>query len=191
MNVATAIHRLAVQTKRDRAGRDKMIRDPRFVSLVDAATARASQCNPRSVSDIMWGCATMQHWPPTMLKPMLTQVRLARTCWRSQRSRFQGTLPAPSPPPTSLPTPLCCHACLIVPTHVRAAHHARPTLLSCSALRWPPRPLLHTPPPLPPPPPPTPRQPTTTLPTALLFHRCTATPPAAPRRTPPRRSRCT
>jgi len=74
VNVATAIHRLAVQTKRDRPGRDKMLRDPRFVSLLDAAMERAPQFNPRSVSDIMWGCATMQHWPPSMLKPMLTQI---------------------------------------------------------------------------------------------------------------------
>ncbi|KAL1519511.1 hypothetical protein AB1Y20_023027 [Prymnesium parvum] len=74
VNIATAIHRLAVQTKRDRPNRDKLLRDPRFVALLDDAMERAAQLNPRSVSDIIWGCAAMQHWPATMLKPMLTQV---------------------------------------------------------------------------------------------------------------------
>ncbi|KAL3931581.1 MAG: hypothetical protein SGPRY_001067 [Prymnesium sp.] len=75
VNVASAIHRLALHTKRDRAMRDRMLRDPRFLSIIDAAVERAPQFNPRSVSDVMWGCATMQHFPPTMLKPMLTQER--------------------------------------------------------------------------------------------------------------------
>jgi len=74
VNIATALHRVAVHTKRSRAERDRMLRDPRFLDLVDFAQARAPECNPRSVSDVMWACATLQHWPPTMLKPLLTQV---------------------------------------------------------------------------------------------------------------------
>ena len=32
------------------------------------------QSNPRSVSDTLWAFATLQHWPPSMLKLLLTQV---------------------------------------------------------------------------------------------------------------------
>lgn len=74
VNVATALHRVAIHTKRNRADRDRMLRDPRFISLLDSVQECAPECNPRSVSDVMWAFATMQHWPPTMLKPMLTQV---------------------------------------------------------------------------------------------------------------------
>lgn len=75
VNIASAIHRLAVHSKFDRAGRDKVLRDPRFEWLITSATEQAPQLNPRSVSDIIWACATMRHWPPTILKPILTQVR--------------------------------------------------------------------------------------------------------------------
>ena len=66
VNVATALHRVAYHLKRSRAQRDRVVRDERFTRLVDDAIERASQCNPRSVSDIIWACATLKHWPPAM-----------------------------------------------------------------------------------------------------------------------------
>ena len=74
VNIATALHRIAAHLKRSRAQRDRVLRDDRFLALLDATEARASECNPRSVSDILWAFATLQHFPATMLKPLLTQV---------------------------------------------------------------------------------------------------------------------
>lgn len=74
VNVATALHHLAKLLKRSRAQRDRVLLDPRFLALIDAVILRAPECNPRSVSDVLWACATMQHWPPTMLKPVLMQM---------------------------------------------------------------------------------------------------------------------
>ena len=47
-----------------------MLRDQRFSALVDIAADCMEYSNPRSVSDMMWAFATLQHWPPTMLKPL-------------------------------------------------------------------------------------------------------------------------
>lgn len=76
VNAATALHRIAGHLKKTRAQRDRVLRDQRFESLLDATAELVSQCNPRSVSDILWAFATLQHWPPTMLKPVLTQVNV-------------------------------------------------------------------------------------------------------------------
>jgi len=74
VNVGTALHRIAYQLKRSRAQRDRVLRDKRFASLIESTVERAGDFNPRSVSDVLWACATLQHWPPEMLKPILTQV---------------------------------------------------------------------------------------------------------------------
>lgn len=74
VNAATALHRVAQHLKKSRAQRDRILRDDRFLSLVDAVVDQAGNCNPRSVSDILWACATLRYWPPQMLKPVLTQV---------------------------------------------------------------------------------------------------------------------
>lgn len=74
VNAATALHRIASHLKKARATRDRVLRDSRFLALLDAAADRAASCNPRSVSDMLWAFATLQHWPPAMLKPLLTRV---------------------------------------------------------------------------------------------------------------------
>ena len=74
VNAATALHRIASHLKKTRAQRDRVLRDPRFLELLDIAEDRAPLCNPRSVSDTLWAFATLQHWPPKMLTPLLTRV---------------------------------------------------------------------------------------------------------------------
>jgi len=74
VNAATALHRIAGHLKRSRAQRDRVLRDRRFDDLLNTIERLAPRCNPRSVSDILWAFATLQHWPPSMLRPVLTQV---------------------------------------------------------------------------------------------------------------------
>ena len=74
VNVATSLHRLAVVNKRRRAGRDALLRDPRFEKLVGAVSTHAPELSARSVADVLWSFATLQHWPPSLLKPVLTSV---------------------------------------------------------------------------------------------------------------------
>jgi len=79
INVATTLHRLAVVNKRRRAGRDALLRDARFETLVDATLDEAPNFSPRSVSDVLWSYATLQHWPPKLLTPLLTSVSVHLT----------------------------------------------------------------------------------------------------------------
>lgn len=74
INMATALHRLAVMNKRQRARRDALLRDRRFQSLIDSTVERTSEFNSRGVADVLWSCATLQHWPSTLLVPVLTSV---------------------------------------------------------------------------------------------------------------------
>jgi len=74
-NVASALHRLAVINKRRRAGRDVMLRDQRFDLLLDLVTTeRALQFSAQSTSDVLWSCATLNHWPPQLLTPVLSAL---------------------------------------------------------------------------------------------------------------------
>lgn len=104
VNVATALHRLAGHLKRDRARRDAVLRDSRFLALIDATIELADKLSPRSVSDVMWGCATLQHWPPTMLKPVLTQARTHRAAPVRRRPRATPPRAAPTPGPPAAAT---------------------------------------------------------------------------------------
>jgi len=74
VNHATALHRLAALEKKNRAERDALLLDPRFEQLLDGVERHAAEMNPRSVADVLWSCATLRHWPPRFLKPVLTQV---------------------------------------------------------------------------------------------------------------------
>ena len=76
VNMATALHVVAARNKRKRARRDVVLRDRRFQQLVEKLQAhpRPKDFSARSVSDILWSFATLQHWPPTLLKPVLTSV---------------------------------------------------------------------------------------------------------------------
>jgi len=76
VNVATALHRLAVINKRQRAARDALLRDRRFEQLVDYTIANAQDFEARSVADVLWSFATLGHWPATLLKPVLTGVAI-------------------------------------------------------------------------------------------------------------------
>jgi len=73
-NVAAALHRLAVINKRRRAGRDALLRDKRFQALIDAVVKHSPEFDSRSVADVLWSFATLQHWPATLLTPVLTGV---------------------------------------------------------------------------------------------------------------------
>jgi len=77
INVATALHRLAAINKKRRAGRDAMLRDVRFVRLIDALAEQSTELGARSVADVLWSLATLQHWPSTLLSPVLTAVNAA------------------------------------------------------------------------------------------------------------------
>lgn len=74
VNVATAWHNVARLTKFKRAERDALLRDPRYLQLLDGTVERVSECNARAVADILWSCGTLGQLPPTLLKPLLTQV---------------------------------------------------------------------------------------------------------------------
>lgn len=74
VNCATALHRLGSHLKVQRVQRDRVLRDRRFAGLLAATADRAAGFNPRSVSDVLWACATLGVWPPELLKPVLTQV---------------------------------------------------------------------------------------------------------------------
>ena len=74
VNIATALHRLAVIEKKRRAEREALTRDPRFERLIHAVEHRASEFSPRALADILWSCATLKYWPPQLLKPLLTQM---------------------------------------------------------------------------------------------------------------------
>jgi len=74
VNIATSMHRLASIEKRNRAERDALLRDPRFESLLDAVVKRSEEFTARQTADLLWSCATLRHWPPMLLKPILTRV---------------------------------------------------------------------------------------------------------------------
>jgi len=74
VNAATALHRIAAHLKKNRPDRDRVLRDERFLMLIDAAVEKAPSFNPRSVSDMLWSCATLRYFPPPMLTPLLSQV---------------------------------------------------------------------------------------------------------------------
>ena len=86
VNTATALHRIASYLKKARAERDRVLRDKRFLLLVDQAIERSVKSNARSVSDLMWSCATLRYLPPPMLTPLLSQiaVHLERSTFEAQ-----------------------------------------------------------------------------------------------------------
>lgn len=74
VNVVTALHRLAVINKVQRANRDRLLRDPRFEQLVESIVANSKELSPRGAADVLWSFATLQHWPSMLLSPVLTSV---------------------------------------------------------------------------------------------------------------------
>ena len=76
VNIATAMHRLAAINKRNRVGRDALLRDGRYKALIDDAAAKSTEFTPRATADVLWSCATMQDFPPQLLMPVLTSVAM-------------------------------------------------------------------------------------------------------------------
>ena len=74
INIATAMHCLAKINKRNRVGRDALLRDRGYTSLIDSVVAQASELSPRATADVLWSCATLQDFPPQLLMPVLTSV---------------------------------------------------------------------------------------------------------------------
>jgi len=74
VNVVTALHRLAVINKVQRANRDRLLRDPRFEKLIKATVEQAQELSPRGAADVLWSFATLQHWPSMLLSPVLTSI---------------------------------------------------------------------------------------------------------------------
>jgi len=78
VNIATALHRIAARNKLKRSRRDNLFRDVRFQTLSeqlsDALVEDEFDGSARSVADVLWSCATLQHWPPTLLVPALTAI---------------------------------------------------------------------------------------------------------------------
>ena len=169
VNIATALHRIASRNKKKRARRDAVLQDSRFNLLI---TALEVQCAdgmanaPRSVADVLWSFGTLQHWPPSLLKPMLMSVlgqlekgtfepqHLSTVVWafakletkpvrlleqieeQATESVAKLTMQARRTPPPRSPT---AH-----PT-AKAAHRDRPSLLSDRHTHEPPMPHAHPP----------------------------------------------
>jgi Ca2+-binding EF-hand superfamily protein len=74
VNVATTLHRLASINKKQRVGREALFRDARFSHLMDAVDEHSEEFKPRSVADVLWSLATLQHWPAKLLKPVITAL---------------------------------------------------------------------------------------------------------------------
>lgn len=74
VNLATGLHRLASVNKKQRVSREALFRDPRFASLLDAIDHHSIELTPRSVADVLWSLATLQHFPARLLKPVITSV---------------------------------------------------------------------------------------------------------------------
>lgn len=74
VNVATALHRIAVLDKRNRVERDSTINDRRFDALMEKVIEHCPNLTPRATADIFWSCATLKHWPALLLKPLLTRL---------------------------------------------------------------------------------------------------------------------
>ena len=74
VNIVTALHRIGRIEKRRRASREVILRDKRFELLLDQTVAKSAEFSPRAVTDVLWSCATLHHWPPLLLKPVLTRV---------------------------------------------------------------------------------------------------------------------
>ena len=74
VNLATTLHKLATLNKHDRAGRDALMRSSAFEQIVDSIISQADSFSPRSVADIAWSLATLQHLPAVLLKPLLTCI---------------------------------------------------------------------------------------------------------------------
>lgn len=74
VHLAAAMHKLAVINKKRRAGRDALLRDTRFENLIGSIMERAKELDAASTADVLWSSATLQHWPATMLTPILTAV---------------------------------------------------------------------------------------------------------------------
>ena len=60
---AVALRSLAAINKKQRAGRDALLRDARFEQLLRSLMDRSSELSARSVSDVLWSLATLQHLP--------------------------------------------------------------------------------------------------------------------------------
>merc|ERR1712087_74063 len=87
VNMATALHRIAARNKLKRARRDQLLRDERFIELVEMLTQQSSDTfASRSIADLLWSFATLQYWPPTLLLPMLTSIdeQLKRDAFEAQ-----------------------------------------------------------------------------------------------------------
>jgi Ca2+-binding EF-hand superfamily protein len=74
VNVATALHRLATINKKKRVAREALFRDSRFALLLDAIDKHSAELQPRSVADVLWSLATLQHFPARLLKPVITSL---------------------------------------------------------------------------------------------------------------------
>jgi len=74
VNAVTALHRLAVIEKRRRAEREALLRDTRFEELFELIIEKSVDFTPRMTADVFWSCATLRHFPPALLRPLLTRV---------------------------------------------------------------------------------------------------------------------
>ena len=74
--MAAALKKLAIINKKRRAGRDALLRDKRFEMLIDGIVEQSKDLEPASTADVLWSSATLQHWPATMLSPVLTSVAM-------------------------------------------------------------------------------------------------------------------
>jgi hypothetical protein len=60
--------------KKNRAGRDMLMRGSKFNDLVDATIEHARDFNARMLSDVLWSFATLQELPSLLLEPLLMRV---------------------------------------------------------------------------------------------------------------------
>ena len=85
-SMAAALKKLAIINKKRRAGRDALLRDTRFEMLIDGIVAQSKDLEPAYTADVLWSSATLQHWPATMLSPVLTSVAVEVSACAAQSS---------------------------------------------------------------------------------------------------------
>lgn len=73
-NAATALRGLASVSRKNRRSKQALFHDPRFAHLLDTIEYRSTELVPRSLADVLWSLAMLEHFPPRLLKPVLKSV---------------------------------------------------------------------------------------------------------------------
>lgn len=143
VHLAAAMHKLAVINKKRRAGRDALLRDTRFENLIGSIMERAKELDAASTADVLWSSATLQHWPATMLTPILTAVNTqldAKTFEAKHLSSMTWALAKLQTKPVKLLEKIEAQAIPLLSS--MDMHNCANLLWGFATLRYPPKELL-------------------------------------------------